>query len=64
LRWVAAGLTNDEIAAHLWISEHTVRKHLENVNRRLGVHSRAAVAVLYATGNPVAEAGPAGGPAS
>ena len=36
LRWVAEGLTNEEIAARLWISEHTVRKHLENINRRLG----------------------------
>jgi DNA-binding CsgD family transcriptional regulator len=65
LRWVAEGRTNEEIAGHLWISEHTVRKHLENINRRLGVHSRAAAAVAYATGYPTAaEAGPVGGPAS
>jgi DNA-binding NarL/FixJ family response regulator len=28
--WVAVGLTNEEIARRLWLSPHTVRKHLEN----------------------------------
>jgi DNA-binding CsgD family transcriptional regulator len=48
LAWVARGLTNDEIAAVLSVSSHTVRKHLENAFLRLGVHSRAAaIAVAY-----------------
>jgi DNA-binding CsgD family transcriptional regulator len=39
---VAAGHTNAQIARRLGISEATVRKHLENIYRRLEVTSRAA----------------------
>ena len=46
---VARGLTNGEIATALGISTETVRKHLENVYRSLGVHTRTgAVDVLAA----------------
>ena len=48
LRLVAAGLTNREIAATLWIAPGTVRKHLDNAYAKLGVGSRtAAVAVAF-----------------
>jgi len=40
LRWVARGLSNDEIARRLWLSPHTVRTHLENAYRKLGVRNR------------------------
>lgn len=53
LRWVGRGLSNEEIAQRLWISEHTVRKHLENINDRLGVHSRVAAAVAYLMSEPI-----------
>jgi DNA-binding CsgD family transcriptional regulator len=43
---VARGLSNVEIAAALVISAGTVRKHLENVYRRTGVHNRTAAAHL------------------
>ena len=44
---VAEGLTNAQIAFHLSISPGTVRRHLENVFAKLGVHTRtAAVARL------------------
>ena len=42
LRHVAAGRTNREIAAILIISDHTVRRHLQNIFNKLGVPSRAA----------------------
>jgi DNA-binding NarL/FixJ family response regulator len=39
---LAAGHTNAQIARRLGISDSTVRKHLENIYRRLEVSSRAA----------------------
>ena len=44
---VAAGKTNPEIAAVLGISEHRVRRHLQNFFAKLDLTSRAA-ATAYA----------------
>ncbi|HLJ03584.1 MAG TPA: response regulator transcription factor [Solirubrobacteraceae bacterium] len=44
---VAAGLTTAAISKELWVSEHTVKFHLTNVYRKLGVSNRAG-AVKYA----------------
>jgi DNA-binding CsgD family transcriptional regulator len=47
LQYVAAGYTNGQIATRLDVSEHTVRKHVENIFARLDVTSRTAAARLW-----------------
>lgn len=47
---VAAGKTNAQIAAELWVTPSTVKKHLENVYQKLGVSSRAAAATIVRSG--------------
>jgi DNA-binding CsgD family transcriptional regulator len=42
LEWVAHGKTNPQIAEILGIAPTTVRRHLENVFAKLGVHTRTA----------------------
>ena len=44
LRLVADGLGNREIAGSLFISQHTVARHLQNIFAKLGVSSRTAAA--------------------
>jgi DNA-binding NarL/FixJ family response regulator len=50
---VAAGLTTAAISRDLWISEHTIKFHLTNIYRKLGVVNRAG-AVRYALENGIA----------
>jgi DNA-binding NarL/FixJ family response regulator len=38
---VASGATNREIAAHLFLSPHTVKEHTSSLYRKLGVRNRA-----------------------
>jgi DNA-binding CsgD family transcriptional regulator len=45
---VAEGKTNKEIAAAMYVSPKTVNYHLTNTFRKLGIHSRAALARLVA----------------
>ena len=47
---VAEGLMNKEVAAELVVSPATVRKHLENVYAKLGVHTRTAAVRASANG--------------
>jgi DNA-binding CsgD family transcriptional regulator len=48
LALVADGCSNAEVAGALWLSPLTVRKHLENVFAKLGVHTRAEAVALVA----------------
>jgi NarL family two-component system response regulator LiaR len=50
---VAAGMTTAAISEQLWVSEHTVKFHLTNIYRKLGVPNRAG-AVRYALENGLA----------
>ena len=45
LRLVAAGLSNQEIAARLVVTTGTIKKHLEHIYTRLDVHNRTAALV-------------------
>jgi DNA-binding NarL/FixJ family response regulator len=40
LRWVAAGDSNSRIATQLFVTEQTVKFHLSNIYRKLGVANR------------------------
>lgn len=60
LRLVAEGGTNKEIGAALFVSEHTVARHLSNSFTKIGVTSRAA-ATAYAYEHALIERRPNGG---
>jgi len=47
LRLAAQGLSNQKIADHLVLSQHTIHRHMANILTRLGLPSRAA-ATAYA----------------
>jgi DNA-binding NarL/FixJ family response regulator len=57
LQAIAAGLTTKTISQDLWLSEHTVKFHLTNIYRKLGVSNRSA-AVRYAFENDIVPATP------
>jgi len=48
LALVAQGLTNREVAATLFISEHTVKVHLRNIMEKFHVHTRQQAVALAA----------------
>ncbi|HSW41897.1 MAG TPA: LuxR C-terminal-related transcriptional regulator [Patescibacteria group bacterium] len=50
-RLVADGLTNKEIGARLFISEHTVDSHVRSILNKLGFDSRARIAAWMGSSN-------------
>jgi DNA-binding NarL/FixJ family response regulator len=51
LRQISQGQSTKEVAAHLYLSEETIKTHLKNIFRKLGVHDRAeAVAEAFRRG--------------
>ena len=52
LEMVCKGFSNQEVAKHLFLSEKTVKNHLTNVFRKIGVADRTQ-AVLYAIKNKI-----------
>jgi len=43
---VGSGLSNDDIAAHLTVSPHTVKTHINRTMVKLGAHDRAQLVVI------------------
>jgi DNA-binding NarL/FixJ family response regulator len=50
-RLVADGLSNKQIGAQLFISEHTVDSHVRSMLNKLGFNSRAQIAAWIASSN-------------
>ncbi|RDI74034.1 CheY-like/winged-helix domain-containing response regulator [Gaiella occulta] len=51
LKTLARGLSNDEIAKELWVTQQTVKFHLTNIYRKLGVKNRTeATRLAYQQG--------------
>jgi DNA-binding NarL/FixJ family response regulator len=64
LALVASGASNSRIARQLWVTEQTVKFHLSNVYRKLGVANRTEAshhAHMYGLLEPSAPVGPADG---
>ena len=54
---IAAGAGNREIAERLVISQFTVKRHVQNILRKLGLHTRAEAASLAMAASAVPPAG-------
>ena len=52
-RLVAAGLSNKQIARKASISEATVKIHLHNAYKKLGIGNRSMLAVMISSGVPL-----------
>jgi ATP/maltotriose-dependent transcriptional regulator MalT len=57
LRLLASGRTNRQIGAELFVSEHTISRHLQNIYAKIRVSSRAA-ATAFAYKHDLVQSGP------
>lgn len=57
---VSRGMTNRAVARYLWVTSETVKFHLSNIYRKLGVSNRSE-ASQWALENGVADTGPEAG---
>lgn len=48
---ISEGLSNDEMAEKLKISKNTVKVHLRNIFKKMGVESKTALATMLLSGN-------------
>jgi DNA-binding NarL/FixJ family response regulator len=64
LHMVAAGATNAEIARGLWITQQTVKFHVSNIYRKLGVANRTEACHYAHVNRLIAPRDPASGPAT
>lgn len=46
LKLIAKGLSNSDIAKRLFISPHTVKNHVSNIYRKIGIDDRTQVALM------------------
>ncbi|MEI6648478.1 MAG: response regulator transcription factor [Actinomycetes bacterium] len=46
IRLIAKGLSNKQVAANLFVSESTIKFHLQNASKKLGAHRRAEIVHL------------------
>ena len=42
LRLASSGLSNAQMAKHLWVTEQTIKFHLSNIYRKIGIRNRTA----------------------
>ena len=54
---VAAGKSNKEAGAALFLSPKTIEYHLKGIYRKLDMHSRAELIRRFARGDPIAASG-------
>lgn len=55
LDMISHGLKNHEISQLLYISQNTVKNHIQNIYKKLGIKNRSQATTIFLTANPVAK---------
>ena len=56
IQFIAEGYTNSQIAAIVYLSNHTINTHRKNIMKKLGVNNTAGI-VMYAVKNEMVSPG-------